>query len=103
MIEAALRSMIEDVVRKVLREELGASPGANGDEYLSVATAARVAEVAPATIRGWIAEGRLHRYAAGREIRVRRAELEALLAAPATSPEAAARTAFGGTRKDPTR
>lgn len=92
--ERALRAVIADVVRRVLREERAPPPA--GAEYLSVADAARVAAVTPQTIRAWMTAGRLRRYRAGRELRVRRTELDELLAAaPAgddelLSPELAA-------------
>jgi excisionase family DNA binding protein len=92
--EEALRALIADAVRKAIREDGGARvvDGPSSGEYLPVATAARIAAVAPATIRTWIGDGRLGRYRAGRELRVRRAELERLLrtvptAANDTTPE----------------
>jgi excisionase family DNA binding protein len=45
-----------------------------------VARAAEVAKVNPATVRKWVEEGRLGRYRAGRELRVKRSELDRLLA-----------------------
>ena len=79
--EHALRELIEDATRRVVREELSREPGR--DRYLPVAEAAEVAGVAPDTIRAWIGQGRLRRYNAGREIRVRRSELDVFLASPA--------------------
>lgn len=93
--ETALRALIADEVRRVLREEIGRL--AEHDEYLSIASAARVAEVTPDTIRAWIREGRLGEHWAGRERRVLRSELERALATPPprsdsdVSPEEAAR------------
>lgn len=46
------------------------------DEYLTTAEAARVASVAPKTIRRWIRTGKLVAHSAGRELRIRRADLE---------------------------
>jgi hypothetical protein len=71
--ERALRDIVADELRRVLREErsAGARP-ANDVEYLPVAEAAARAAVAPATIRVWMAQGRLGRYHAGRELRVSR-------------------------------
>ena len=46
-------------------------------------TRAARASVAPATIRVWMAQGRLGRYHAGRELRVRGAELAELMRRPA--------------------
>ena len=45
--------------------------------------AAARASVAPATIRVWMAQGRLGRYHAGRELRVRGSELTELMRRPA--------------------
>jgi excisionase family DNA binding protein len=90
----AFRALLIDVLRAVIREELGARRS-RPDEYLSVARAASVAEVTPGTIRSWIREGRLGRFRAGRELRVRRTDLERLLLGEApggmASPEERAR------------
>jgi excisionase family DNA binding protein len=97
----AFRALLLDVVREVIREELGARPSTS-DEYLSVARAAEVADVSAGTIRTWMCEGRLTRFRAGRELRVRRADLERLLRgeAPGTeaSPEEAAEAYFKRSR-----
>ena len=77
--EGALMAAIESCVRKVVREELRCAPGAA--EYVAVQAAADRIDVAPATIREWINRGKLKRYHAGRELRVKVAELEALVAA----------------------
>ena len=92
--EVALRTLIEEAVRKVVREELHGRLAEAG-EYVSVAEAARRIDVAPATIREWIGQGKLGRYHAGRELRVKIAELEASLTVPferdGVSPEEEAR------------
>lgn len=87
--------VLRDVVRGVVREELHAAlqtqarrnaPGEAEDEgYMSLAQAARLAAVAPGTIRRWIRERRLKASRAGRVFRIRRRELERFLAAPAES------------------
>ena len=92
--EAGLRALIEEAVRKVVREER--APGLSAsDQYVSVAEAARRIDVAPATIRQWVQERRLGRYHAGRELRIRLSELQALVARPEQvsqpTPEEAAR------------
>jgi hypothetical protein len=82
--ERALREIVAEELRRVLREELTAgSRSANDAEYLPVAEAAARASVAPATIRVWMAQGRLGRYHAGRELRVRGSELADLMRRPA--------------------
>ena len=82
--ERALREIVAEELRRVLREEwaAGGRP-ANDAEYLPVAEAAARASVAPATIRVWMAQGRLGRYHAGRELRVRGSELADLMRRPA--------------------
>ena len=49
-------------------------------EYLTTAAAATVASVGEATIRRWVREGRIRGYRAGRVLRVRRDDLDRLLA-----------------------
>jgi excisionase family DNA binding protein len=82
--ERALREIVAEELRRVLREEQGRGSGpANDGEYLPVAEAAARAAVAPGTIRAWMAQGRLRRYHAGRELRVLASELTALMRRPA--------------------
>jgi hypothetical protein len=97
--EEGLRAIIADEVGKAIRGALADKAGIPRvlDQYLSVADAARIAAVAPATIRAWMDDGRLSRYHAGRELRVRQVELEVLLRSappaqgrPESSPEAEA-------------
>jgi excisionase family DNA binding protein len=90
-IEKALRDLVAEEVRRVIHEERAALYGpVDALEYLPVADAAARVAVAPATIRTWIAEGKLRRYHAGRVLRVRWSELEFLLR---SGPEAADRRA----------
>ena len=84
--EDRLRALIEDSVRKVLREQHATA--APREEYVSVAEAARQIDVAPATIREWMRDGRLRRYHAGRELRVHVPELQALMRRPQREAEA---------------
>lgn len=95
--EKALLHVITDAVRQVVREELSKVP--ERSEYLSVREAAEIADVIPGTIRSWIEAGKLGRYQAGRHVRVKRSELDALLRQPSTtdrevSPEEQAFAAF---------
>lgn len=83
-IEVFVRQLVREAVRDAVRAEL-AQPDAPalrnaGDVYLSVSKAARVADVAPGTIRAWIRSGRLESRRAGRVLRVSRAELERFMA-----------------------
>jgi excisionase family DNA binding protein len=87
--EEELRQLIQDVVRAVLRDELKAvAQSMPADSFLPVSEAARVAGVAPGTIRAWIGEGRLRRYHAGRVLRVMRRELEEYLTDPSLETDA---------------
>jgi hypothetical protein len=92
--ETALRALVAEEVRRVVREEMRQQPAR--EEYLPVAKAAQIAAVTPDTIRVWIRQGRLTERWAGRELRVIRSELETLLATPSghdrdTTPEEEAR------------
>lgn len=73
-----IRLLIADVVRAELAKQ-GART-ATADEYLSTSKAARYANVAPGTLRRWIRLRRLEPFGAGRHLRVRRADLDRLLA-----------------------
>lgn len=98
----ALRAILREIVREELAERREGPRGATGpDAYLATSDAAKLARVAPGTIRRWMREGRLPRRRAGRELRVKRADLEALLVAEAPakgelSPEELADQAFRG-------
>jgi excisionase family DNA binding protein len=100
-IEAALRDLVRDVVRdefQYLREEIlgwlraregPASPvrESTSDELLTVAQVADALQVVPGTVRSWIQSGALkasrpgNGVQLGRTYRVRRADLDALVAA----------------------
>ena len=85
----ALRELVVDAVR----EAIGSAPQA--DDYMSVAAASKVASVSPAWLRAQQDAGKLGLYHAGRERRIKRGELVALLSAEPVddSPEALARKA----------
>jgi excisionase family DNA binding protein len=93
VVDDSLRQLVRDTVRQVLREELvpltrrnaGALP-VGDDGYLSVTKAARLADVAPGTIRAWIRAGRLTAQHAGRVIRISRSELAQFMAGASTGP-----------------
>jgi hypothetical protein len=104
--EEDLKQLIASTVRAILREELATGLEVSRDEYLSIGAAARIAAVAPSTVRTWMDQGMLHRYQAGRVLRVRRGELiEFLRAGPAKAarttrtPEEAALLMFERRRK----
>ena len=75
--EDRLRELMENAVRKVLREERSRTraPSAADDVFLSIGEAARLASVAAGTLRAWISSGKLRRYSGGRVLRIRRSEL----------------------------
>ncbi len=98
--EAALARAIAELVRSEVAGQVAAALAGRpaADELLSTAEAATHAKVADDTIRRWIRERRLEPLGAGRHLRVRRAELEQLLAdggrrkrRTEESPEASAR------------
>jgi len=86
---------IDDIIRALLREELrplqeqialltAAAARAHrptGDDLASVKEAARIASVSVGTVRAWIRASKLRRHGSGRLLRVRRADLLALLSA----------------------
>lgn len=95
--EKELVKVITEAVRQVVREELSKAP--ERTEYVSIQEAAAIADVIPGTIRCWIDAGRLQRFRAGRHVRVKRSDLDALLAKPSpveriASPEELALAAF---------
>jgi excisionase family DNA binding protein len=90
-LDASIRDLLRDVLREVVREELrerrNASPAPlTEDSYVSVTKAARIADVAPGTIRAWIRAGRLTGKHAGRVLRISRMELERFMRSEATGP-----------------
>ncbi|MGE0401252.1 MAG: helix-turn-helix domain-containing protein [Kofleriaceae bacterium] len=91
------------LVREIVREELaGAKPSPPSDPkaHLSTRAAAQHAGVAIGTIRRWVRDGKLRELRAGRHLRVRRSDIDALLHGERDcsdiSPEELARQAFGG-------
>ena len=104
-IEQTLRALVAQEVRAEvsrLRAEL-----LRPDEFMSPATAAKLAEVTPETIRRWVRAGKLTRYGVKgakkrtRVLRVSRLELERLLRADGAvqnderTPEELAELRFG--------
>lgn len=103
---AAHAPNLDDTLRAVIREIVGEelaranrSAASTPAVHLSTRDAAQHAGVAMGTIRRWIRDGKLREMRAGRHLRVRRADVDALLrgerAAPGASPEELARKAFG--------
>jgi len=92
-IDHAIREAVRDVVRQELQialRELSLSVAPSHEEptdYLSIAEAAMLAKVHPATVRAWIREGRLQGCRAGRYHRIKRADLHAFLSSLPTSSQ----------------
>lgn len=93
----ALRTLIKDAVREVIREERASAP----DEFMTTREAASFVRVSLATIRDWVDAGHLTRYSlsTGGKLRVRKAELVAYLEkskdrAREETPEEAARRMY---------
>lgn len=96
VVDDSFRQLVRETVRQVLREELAPLTRRNGvaqptadDGYLSVAKAARLADVAPGTIRAWIRAGQLTAQHAGRVLRISRSELTQFMAGAPTGPNGA--------------
>ena len=85
--EVARRKWLEGVgldekLRLVIRQELAQAKektGHGGGELLTVNQAARRVEVTPGTIREWIKKNKLTAVKAGRQYRIRRADLDQCL------------------------
>lgn len=103
-IEQTLRELVAQEVRAEVRRVIAETT--RPDEYLSPATAAKVAEVTPETIRRWVKAGKLTRFGVSgakkrtRVLRVSRLELERLLRSDGASndelsPEQLAEQRFG--------
>jgi excisionase family DNA binding protein len=90
----SLEDLVRQLVREAVHDELAAFAADVGplrnaeDAYLSVAKAARVADVAAGTVRTWIRSGRLTSKRAGRVLRVSRSELERFMSGSPTGPRA---------------
>ena len=81
----AVAALIDQRVRKAVRDELAKLP-APGPEYLTISEAAALVSVSPSTIGAWFREKKLARYGKGRAVRVKRAELLALMDAERETP-----------------
>jgi excisionase family DNA binding protein len=88
-LDETIRNLVREVVREELRTALAERAAdmqrrnrdpRSADGYISIARAARFADVAPGTLRRWIRSGRLPVRRAGRVYRVSQVELEDFLA-----------------------
>ncbi len=73
----AIAELVRVEVDARVRAALAERPAAA--ELLSTAEAARYAKVTPRSIRRWLDQGKLRALHAGRELRIRRADLDALM------------------------
>ncbi len=85
--EYGKRDEVSEVLRafitQIVREELGKAQTNEGtfrpDDLLDTGQVAVYAKVSRDTVRRWIREGRLKCYGAGRSIRIKKSELDALM------------------------
>lgn len=75
----AFRAMLLDVVREVVREELGARPADLERELLTYEQAAALASCSASTIKRWVRDGALAASGKGKLRRVRAADVRACL------------------------
>lgn len=79
MSESKIRAAVEALVSALVDAARAPTPEPVA-EYLSTVAAATVASVNEGTIRRWVRAGKLRGYRAGRVLRVRRDELDQMLA-----------------------
>lgn len=94
----AIRQLVQTEVAAQVAAALAERPAVA--ELLSTAEAAGYAKVSPRSIRRWLDQGKLRALYAGRELRIRRADLDALMRGGRRrkvelSPEALARELAG--------
>lgn len=96
---SAIRQLVQTEVAAQVAAALVERPAVA--ELLSTAEAARYAKVTPRSIRRWLDQGKLRALHAGRELRIRRADLDQLMRtgrrrkAAALTPEQLAERDFG--------
>lgn len=78
-----LTALVDAVVARVLAELARDARPAN-DTYLSAREAADLARVSVYTVRRWVHDGKLTEHRAGKQLRVLRAEVTAMLEVVAT-------------------
>lgn len=74
-LDLLFRSMLVDVVREVVRAELGSAT--QKTEFLTYAEAAQFAHVSVATLKRWVHDGRLRAFGEGRVRRVKTEDVRA--------------------------
>lgn len=88
-LDTEFRVLLLDVVREVVREELGPRPTALQAELLTYEQAKQRFSVSPRTLSRWVSAGRLRAFGKGRLRRVRAEDVRACLEqdkAPAAAP-----------------
>lgn len=92
---------LEQMIRRVVREERGDGSGAES-ELITIAQAAALVMCGVTTIRTWMKAGTLKRYGEGRVVRVNRRQVLEVMANPsraeAKDPEEMARQIVRGLR-----
>lgn len=72
-LDLLFRSMLVDVVREVVREEMGSATPKT--EFLTYAEGAKLARVSVATLKRWVRDGHLDAFGEGRVRRVKPADV----------------------------
>lgn len=80
MLDEAFRSMLSDVVRDVVRDELAKHTTTTAGRLMKVDHCAEFLDVSSKTIRRWVKSGELAHHGEGRLMRVDPAEARACLA-----------------------
>lgn len=70
------------------------------ESFLTVAEVAEMLKLNQQTVRNWIDQGSLPALRVGRRVRIRRSDLERVLAAGATSPESSPAAGGGPSAED---
>jgi excisionase family DNA binding protein len=79
LIVAKLVPAVREVVRIEMRALLAERPSPASDGFMTVVAGAKYAGVHPSTLRAWVKCGLLPRHMAGRQLRVRRDEIDRCL------------------------
>ena len=86
-----IRRIVREEMRCALADAKDREPMAEQDgaaDYLSIDEAAKIARLHHSTIRGWIKDGSLKAFRAGRVYRIRRSDLDHRLTARVAEPRA---------------
>src|SRR5690349_17081691 len=77
MVEDAIKTVVSEVVRQVLREELQAlrQPPPAEQNLLSLRKASELFGISASTLKAWLRSGELTRFGKGRIVRISKAQL----------------------------